>query len=122
MTVKAGVSILSLSPQALYGMYLAEPIFARLGFNLKITSIFRPGAEELLHAKGRAFDCGVLDFPKASWGILASEVKRILAPLGFDVILENPDNLPVPSQSKVAPHIHIEYDPKDAAGNKLLPV
>lgn len=123
MTFKSDVSILELDSHCLLGMWLAEPVYARRGFQLMVTSVYRPGTAELLHAKGRAFDCRVLEVaPQEQWKILTEEIGRTLRPLGFDVILENPENLPYPSQSKVASHIHVEYDPKDAAGNKLLPI
>lgn len=127
MTLKSDVSLLKLVPQCLLGMWLAEAVFARLGFPLTVTSIYRGGSGQLLHAEGRAFDIRVRspadpqEIPQSKWPMLTQELKKVLGPLGFDVILENPNNDPMPP-AKVASHIHIEYDPKDSSGNKLWPI
>ena len=57
-----------------------------------------------LHGKGLAVDLRTRNLPSSTVALIVADAKKILFPLGYDVVNEHDK----PGQ----PHIHVEYDPK----------
>lgn len=94
------ISLLGLSPQALFAMIVADQVAKEHGQELVITSCSEDIKHSLtsLHFSGNAFDMRIRFWSKAEIIQIRNE---IAARLGrhFDVVIE-------------ADHIHIEYQPK----------
>ncbi len=104
MKVKRGVMTEGARPETWFAAGVTEAIFRQFGYVAVITSMLDSHADkpESLHNKGLAVDFRTRHiFAVAIRVQIASAVKQILDPMGYDVILEtNP------------PHLHLEFDPK----------
>jgi|WetSurSiteA1Bulk_404760.scaffolds.fasta_scaffold33823_4 hypothetical protein len=103
MKFKAGVKLEGITPEALLGLIVSEQAFKATGTEMVITSV-KDGVHKVgsKHYEGKAFDLRT----KAT-GLsrrIAQGVKDLLAPVGYDVILEDVD--------QDNEHLHVEYDPK----------
>ena len=100
---KKGVNICNITPHLVLAMIVVDQVFDELGSQLMITSVDDGvHGKKTLHGKGRAFDCRIWYLDTKQQLQACQIIRQRLGP-HFDVVLE-PD------------HIHIEYDPKEAAG------
>jgi hypothetical protein len=108
---KEGVNIRPLVTQAHLAMQVASEVYGDRGFDCVVTSgadgEHRRGS---LHYIGHAFDVRTKNLPSlVAKRAVANELVARLKPLGdFDVIFTPPGG-PKPE------HIHVEYQPKEAA-------
>lgn len=116
MTLKPGVKLKGLQPQALVGLTIAEGVFRNYGLEMVVTSV-NDSRHSLrsLHYKGQAFDlrlptrCEKIGHTAPFYDDLDERVWRdIKEACGaeFDVILETHQ------MNRFQHHIHVEYDPK----------
>lgn len=98
MTIKPGVSITGLRPEALLGLMVVDAVFANHLEEMELTSctegVHSAGS---LHYVGQAFDVGIRMMSKDP-AILTEKCRDALG-AEFDVVLEKD-------------HIHIEFQPK----------
>ena len=105
MRLKKTVSQQDVSPAIWYAIGFTEAVFAKRGLNLVVTCLrdsheTRPTS---LHNVGMAFDCRTRNIPDSVLKLACSEIKMFLDPLGYDLVLHLPPEVP---------HLHIEYQPK----------
>ena len=95
MRLKAGVSPAGLTPQLLLGLLIAEGVYRRAGWDLRVTSLAdgehagRPvrGDDQDPHYVGKAADLGIKEIPEAQWPGLVDSLKLALG-AEFVVLLE----------------------------------
>jgi len=99
MPLKAGVRLLGMKPELLFGLGELRQVFARHGWEMVITcGIDGSHSNASLHYAGCAADLRSSFVPKDQQEALRKEMQDCL-PTDFDVILE-PD------------HYHVEWQPK----------
>lgn len=99
MRTKSGVDLTGVSWRMFVASLLIEPIFKLYGSDLVITSgVDGTHKANSLHYQGLALDYRTHDLPIDQVQTVAAKVLTVLAPLGYDVVLEGD-------------HLHIEYDP-----------
>ena len=98
--IKSGVDISGIRPELVLGFLFVQPIFAKHGVDMVITSV-KDGkhGRASLHYVGQAGDLRSRDLKPADWELVAEEIKIALGPQ-FDLVLE-PD------------HFHLEFQPKE---------
>lgn len=110
VNLKTGVSLVGVSQPMMYALGVADEVYRRVtGKPVTVTSL-RDSHEDRpssLHNIGNAADLRTRDLTPAQVVSVLAELRRILFPLGFDVVDES---------RTASPHIHIEYDPKVAQG------
>ena len=100
---KPGVKLVNLQPQMLIAIQVVEAQMNILQVDTVVTSGNDSTHKEgSLHYSGRALDFRTKDTGRNK--AVADGVKKDLAPIGFDVILED--------LGGVNEHLHVEYDPK----------
>lgn len=103
MKFKTGVKLEGLKPETLLGMIVADDAYKAQRLEMTITSVNDSQHKtNSKHYSGHAFDIRTKDtgMPRR----LHEEIKKVLSPVGFDVILEDLNG--------VNEHIHVEFDPK----------
>ena len=101
------VQIEGAKPQLWFGLDVAASLLKWLGGpELTVTSMVRPvisagAGVNSLHPVGQAVDIRNSDIPGGIYQAFVGLLKKILMPLGFDVVPESD-------------HLHLEYDPKSA--------
>lgn len=108
ITIKEGVSILGLKPEALMGLMIANSVFVRYDADMILTS----GGEGRhsrgsLHFAGLAIDLRSRHLADRTRAAILRDLRRCLGK-SFDVVLE--------CKGKANEHFHVEYQPKKAAG------
>lgn len=106
INTKKGVDAKGVCPEMWMGIGVIAAVWQRAALQLTLTSLtdgVHPLGTE--HKDGRAVDIRTRDIEPRRVKDLALEVKQILDPLGFDIVIEKD-------------HIHVEYDPK--AGEKAF--
>jgi hypothetical protein len=101
---KDGIKLSDLKPQTVLALMLCWQIYRdQFTAEMVVTSIndgrHMDGSK---HYTGEAFDLRTKGTGRGSQ--IANEARRLLGPLGFDVLFED--------QHGVNEHLHIEYDPK----------
>jgi hypothetical protein len=101
MILKEGVTQAAVKAPIYYAVGVAETLYRDQGLSLVITSLTdshedRPTS---LHNVGLAVDFRTRDIQAPVVASIVRNLKVILDPLGYDVVLE-------------ANHIHVEYQPK----------
>lgn len=107
ISIKPGVSILGLKPEALFGLVIANSVFDAHDADMILTS----GGEGKhgrgsLHFSGLAFDLRSKHLSALVLNKILKDLRMCLG-LSFDVLLEQ--------KGKRNEHFHIEYQPKKAA-------
>lgn len=96
MTIKPGVSITGIAPEAVLGLLVVATVFEQWGAHLTVTAVTDgKHMEGSLHYRGRAFD---LRLPEQK-DLIVRELQSALGKQ-WDVVLEKD-------------HIHVEFDPKE---------
>jgi hypothetical protein len=108
--LKNGVTLNGVKGPMLFALGVAKTVYATFGSDLVVTSTTDgehagDGSGNSLHPSGLAADLRTHDFTAAIATNVATALRTILSPFGFDVVLESD-------------HIHVEYDPK--AGRSLF--
>jgi len=90
-----------------YALGVIEVCYRHRGFEVVVTSLAdshenRPAS---LHNQGLACDIRIRNIPASTLAFIVSDIKEILEPVGYDIVLENN-------------HIHCEYQPKN--GENLI--
>lgn len=105
MTLKPGVRIAGVQPEAVLGMQIAEGVFREFGGfgNAKGAFVLTSVCEgkhgtSSLHYKGMAFDIRTRALNQAEQNAICARLRAALG-ADFDVVLETD-------------HIHVEFDPK----------
>ena len=108
MRFKRGVNISGLQPETLLGILVTQETYQRHGAELTLTSVLDGRHSKLsLHYQGYAFDCRTKTLPPGTVQLIYAELKTILDPLGFDVVLELDQK-----NDRNNEHLHVEFDPK----------
>jgi hypothetical protein len=104
MNFKEGVSLKGLQAPLLLGLIESEKVYMQRLLPMWVTSL-NDGEHSptSLHPKGLAADLRTRGTGSAT--SLLGDLKKKLNPLGFDVILEDPEGN--------NEHIHLEYDSKE---------
>lgn len=104
MSIKHGVSVGELTPQACLAACITATVLARYGYGFVLTSGREgkhiPGS---LHAKGKAFDFRSREIHEGEREDLFTEIREALGP-EFDVVVEKD-------------HVHVEWDPDYLKGS-----
>lgn len=101
---KVGVKLRGLQPQMLVALMVAKQVFDQWQLDLVVTSANdSEHSTNSLHYAGKAFDLRTKHTGMSK--AVADAIRNQLAPLGFDVILED--------LGGVNEHLHVEYDPKN---------
>lgn len=97
--LKHNARIDGIRPETLFGIFIAERVFAKLGHEFTVTSVTdsRHGRASL-HFVGFAFDIRSRDIPSAERESVRLALQKALGPT-FDVVLESD-------------HFHVEFQPK----------
>ena len=99
MTLKDGVDVKGLTPEALIILLVAENLWKKYGEELVVTAV-RDGVhmKNSLHYKGMAVDLRTRYFNVATQRVITKELRKRLGKQ-YDVVMHKT-------------HIHAEYDPK----------
>lgn len=105
MLVKPTALIEITKKEMYFASGVVEAVFADIGLSPVITS----GSDSVhirqsLHDIGQALDYRTKHVPQLTKNFIVKEIKKILDPLGFDIMLEH--------EGKDNEHLHIEFDPK----------
>lgn len=99
MRFKAGVSVTGLRPELVLALVLAEQVYADQKAALVVTSVMDgTHTRNSLHYLGLAADLRTRHLDADTLGRVVRQLEDTLAPLGFQVILEED-------------HVHLEHDP-----------
>lgn len=98
VSLKLGVKVNGLKPEALLGIFIAKSVFEFHGESVMVITSVTDGQHKTgsLHYKGQAFD---LRLPRNNISSIIVAGLREALHSDFDVVLE-------------IDHIHVEYDPK----------
>ena len=101
---KPGVSLRGLVPQLAVALQVAEGIFEEVADAPCVVTSANDSVhgEKSLHYEGRAVDLRVKHLLFGQDRVVADRIRDILGPLGFDVVLEDPNGSNA--------HIHLELD------------
>lgn len=99
MKIKQGVRIAGVKPELLFGLRVAESVYAKEGFELTVTAVV-DGTHKVgsKHYVGMAADLRTIDLPVGAPARIVAALKAQIDQ-DFDIVLESD-------------HIHLEYDPK----------
>ena len=105
MLVKSTAVIELTKKEMYFASGVVEAVFADIGLSPVITS----GSDSVhmrqsLHAIGQALDYRTKHIPLLTKDFVIKTIKKILEPLGFDVLLRD--------AGKDNEHLHIEFQPK----------
>jgi len=100
MKMKAGVDLAGVSWRMFVASIIIEPVFVLNGSDLTITAgVDGTHMAKSKHYEGLALDYRTRDLAADKVPTVAAQCLTLLAPLGYDVVLEGD-------------HLHVEYDPK----------
>lgn len=101
MRYKPGVNLEGVQPPTWWALGIADRVFKAHGVDMIVTSLtdgIHPDAKNI-HGRGYAADIRTNGTTADLQRSIVAELKQILFPLGYDVVLE-------------ADHLHCEFDPK----------
>lgn len=107
MKLKSNVRLQGIEPPTWFAMGAFEALCTLYADRpLIVTSANDSHADkpQSLHNKGLAFDARTKDLNAEQKAQVFAQAKKILDPLGFDLVFEN--------QNGPNEHIHVEFDPK----------
>lgn len=101
---KDGTKITDLKPQTVLALMLCRQIYSDNFIASMVVTSANDGRhmDGSKHYTGEAFDLRTRGTGRSTQ--IASETRRILRPLGFDVVFED--------EGGENEHLHVEYDPK----------
>lgn len=110
LTFKPGVDEHDVSTQMWYALGVAAALHWKMFDRGMVVTAMRDGQHMIgsLHYKGQAADVRTNDMSPIMAQSWAAQCRALLYSFGFDVVLET-----------TPPHMHIEFDPRDA---RVFPV
>jgi len=100
------VNLSSVRPAPFFAMGVFQALFIQIAAKSLTVASANDGnhMENSKHFVGEAFDVRTRNVPEGQVTAILIEARKILEPLGYDVVDE--------TMKPGAPHIHCEYDPK----------
>jgi hypothetical protein len=100
VTLKPGVRITGIKPEALLALIVCDGVYKSLGYEMTVTSVCDgKHSRGSIHYVGMAFDLRTSNLKLESIPVIVKQIKEQLSG-DFDAVLEKD-------------HIHIEFQPKE---------